>query len=260
MKTMKTLQVITLCLFCAFLVDGCSSKAKGGASDVDDEVIGEGELAEGLNSITYRLDWSTLKDGIKPVVENDFHLLKWNETVEREVEVYGVDSLDSYIETVSEQETKTTTYRTSQWRFVLDDGQKVMYRPDLTIDDLWIVAAKEVIINLARAKMYSDPRIKQDKDMIGEIVYYLLYRDKSVRQDVKAMALEHYQAACDAFETEGELEKIIGTSRMRVFYRPSSTPYNILVMFGYDKDGYLRVRSTDTNQDPTDDNTWTFAF
>lgn len=249
-----------MCLFTAFLFAGCDSKSKGGDISVDDEMIGEGELAEHLNSITYRLDWSCLKDGIKPVVENGFHLLKWNETVEREVEVYGVDSLDSYIETVSEQETKTSSYRTKQWRFVLEDGQKVMYRPDLTIDDLWIVGAKEVIVNLARAKMYDDPRIQGDKNVICEIVYYLLYRDKSVRQEIKVLAQEHYLAACEAFEMEGELEKMIGTSKLRMVYRPSSTPYNILVMFSYDKDGYLRVKSTDTKLEPTDDTTWIIEF
>ena len=256
---MKHSLLFALCMACTMLVMSCHS-SKGG-SDINAEDIGEGDLAEELNTISYELDWSEIRDGIKPIVKDGLHVKQ--EIVEKEVEDEVWDD-DSLYHTEPKTVVDTTYYKYVQgnWRFVLVDGEKIVYDPNITIDDLGIIGTKEAVINLAHLKMRTDPRINNDNDFIYEMLYYLLYRDKSVEQHYKDIATQHYQAACNAFEEEGDLQKQIGTSALRIFWSPSSTSATIFIKFRYDKDGFLQVKSKwydyDGNVDPSENHFWIF--
>lgn len=197
---------------------------------------------EQLNLISYKLDWTSLKDGCKPFKKDGFHLVR----MQKNEEMNNVDTTE-----IKNPDKGTTTekdypYSSTNRRFVMENGKRIVYNPNTTIDDLTLFGAKECIMHLAAIKMRTDPRIRDSEsydEIIHEAWYYLLYKDDEVRQDIKKIAEEHYLAACSSYGEQGKLQKVLKTSKMRLVFNPSQAQGIIIIEFNFDENGYLEVKS-----------------
>lgn len=238
----------------------------GDCDDIFGSEIEEPEqtLEEQLNLISYKLDWTSLEDGCKPFIKkNGLHVIR----EPKNKELNGADTT-----MVNDFNGNTTdgyyyyNYVPGNRRFVLEEGKNIIYNPNITVDDISLIGIKECVIHLAAITMRSDPRIKDSDsfyDIIKEAWYYLLYKDEGVKQDIKKIAEEHYQVACNSYLEQGELQKVLKTSKMRLVFNPSRAKGIIIIEFDFDKNGYLGVRSayvTDNKFDISNDGSWFANF
>ncbi|GEM_PF-6511386 len=147
-------------------------------------------------------------------------------------------------------------------RFILLSGSHVMYKPGVKSEDLYEFAAKEIILNLAKISMRSDPSLtnssqiefKNKKCIFSDIdacMYYLIIGDEKVDPDIKKAAKAHYNSAIEQFVSQ-QMDNLYvedsspGTYEF-VFY-PSQLNEEIRVELGYATEGkrkgclYVRTR------------------
>lgn len=275
---MKHMYFCTIAVFCALLLANCqSNKAKSDLTDNTEEIINDGDndsnhvhdeeenigdgnidddyLLDGedeeipeelimerrLSWITYKLDWTALKEGCKPITKNGFHVIRLHNTDEvNNTDTTGIFDNDN---TANDEE---YPYTLRNKRYVLENGKNIIYNPNMTVDDFGLIGTKECVMHLAAIKMRTDPRIKDSEsfnDIYNEMRYFLLYRDENVKQSIKDIAEEHYLAACNSFDEQGDLQKVLKTTKMRMIFNPSHAKGIIAIEFDFDKNGYLRVKS-----------------
>lgn len=240
---MRYLKIFAVCFLSTFLFTSCQSDKNKKENDTaleDEDPIGDTDvptLEQQLNSINYQLDWNGMKRNdfkktisFTPLKTDGYHLY---------LHKYKQNLSDS----VWEEKTDTFAYGQGNSRFVLVDGEKVAYTPDINVDDLGLIGKKECILHLAKVKINKDPRIK-DKSTINEVMYHLQYGDEDVREDIKRIAKEHFKSACTRFEYNGEqLQKFDNESRMILFLEPTEAKGVIAINFYFDENGFLKVYS-----------------
>ena len=220
------------------------------ADDSDNELdLSVLPLREKLNLIGYQLDWAVWKSQIKnlskgmPVKDSGFHFKKGILSEE-------VNSTDTTM--VNKSKTKTTEnlyyYDLNEERFVLLNGKKVMYNPIIDADYLQFIVINEFIIQLCKLKMVNDPRINKMKEskqrIINEAGYYLIYRDNEVRQDIKKLAEEHYNAIFSSIEKQGHYKKENKDGVYLFTITPAQEGGELSVVLFFNDDGYLKIYSS----------------
>ena len=114
--------------------------------------------------------------------------------------------------------------------------------------------------------MENDPRLNKMKDskqnIINEAGYYLLYRDNGVRQDIKKIAKEHYNAICNSSDNQFRLEKESRDGVFKFKYYPSREGGAFFVLFSFDSDGHLKIASNyiDRTKKAVQDMFWGMMF
>ena len=142
----------------------------------------------------------------------------------------------------------TETFGTDIERYVLDNGEKIRYKPGVKTEDLVVYAAKEAIFILAYNSLGSDPTTKKEpyENHFSKYMYYMIMRDETVDEKIKKTATNHFLAAAETYLSEEGNMYIEPTNienRYKIMFYPSHLEKKYGISFHYDDDGYLLVSS-----------------
>ena len=143
----------------------------------------------------------------------------------------------------------TETFGTDIERYVLNNGEKIKYKPGVKTEDLVVYAAKEAIFILAYNFLGSDPTTKKEpyENYFSKYMYYMIMHDETVDEKIKETATNHFLAAAETYlSEEGNMyiEPTNNKNTYKIMFYPSHLEKKYGISFHYDDDGYLVVSSS----------------